>query len=91
MYQCPTDLDSSLSTGRYHWLHHLTHWSGSVDVSGGDTNNYTLTGLASQETYEIIVGTSEHFYSESVEWSTVTLVPSELNRYKTKGVHVHVN
>ena len=47
--------------------------SDSVDVSGGDTNSYTLTGLTSGETYEIsIVGMSEHFFSESVEWNTIT-------------------
>ncbi|CAI8028403.1 Receptor-type tyrosine-protein phosphatase F, partial [Geodia barretti] len=49
--------------------------SGSVDVGGGSTNNYTLTGLIRGETYDIsIVGTSDHISSESVELS-VTLVP----------------
>ncbi|CAI8053078.1 Receptor-type tyrosine-protein phosphatase H [Geodia barretti] len=48
--------------------------SGSVDVSGGSTNSYTLTGLIRGETYDIsIVGTSDHISSESVELS-VTLV-----------------
>ena len=51
--------------------------SGSVDVGGGSTNNYTLTGLIRGETYDIsIVGTSDHISSESVELS-VTLVPGE--------------
>ena len=47
--------------------------SDSVDVSGGDTNSYTLTtGLTSGETYEVsIVGTSEHFSSERVEWGPI--------------------
>ena len=41
--------------------------SDSVYVSGGSTDNYTLTGLGSGEVYNIsIVGTSEHFFSESV-------------------------
>ena len=41
--------------------------SDSVYVSGGSTDNYTLTGLRSGEVYNIsIVGTSEHFFSESV-------------------------
>ena len=41
--------------------------SDSVDVSGGSTDNYTLTGLSSGEVYNIsIVGTSEHFFSKSV-------------------------
>ena len=49
--------------------------SESVDVSGGGTNNYTLTGLKSGKTYEIsIVGTSEHFFSDSVEWNTIAVV-----------------
>ncbi|CAI8044771.1 Neogenin [Geodia barretti] len=50
--------------------------SGSETVSGGDTNNYTLTGLIRGEMYDIsIVGTSEHISGESVEWETATLVP----------------
>ena len=41
--------------------------SDSVDVSGGSTDNYLLTGLQNGESYTIfIVATSEHFYSESV-------------------------
>ena len=42
--------------------------SGSVDVSGGSTHNHLLTHLESGTTYTIvIVGTSEHFFSEEVE------------------------
>ena len=50
--------------------------SGSVNVSGGDTNSYTLTpGLKSRETYEIsIVGTSQHFFSDRVKWDTLGVV-----------------
>ena len=41
--------------------------SGSETVSGGDTNNYTLTGLTSGETYTIsIVGTSNILPSETM-------------------------
>ena len=41
--------------------------SGSVNVSGGSTDNFKLTRLRSGEMYNIsIVGTSEHFFSESV-------------------------
>ena len=41
--------------------------SDSVDVSGGSTDNYLLTGLQNGESYTIsIVATSEHFSSESV-------------------------
>ena len=49
--------------------------SDSVDVSGGSTNSYTLTGVMSGETYEIsIVGTSEHFFSDNVKWDTIAVV-----------------
>ena len=48
--------------------------SGSVNVSGGSTDNFTLTRLRSGEMYNIsIVGTSEHFFSESVAWNPVVL------------------
>ena len=42
--------------------------SDSETVNGGDTNSHTLTtGLTNGETYEIsIVGTSDHFFSDSV-------------------------
>ena len=42
--------------------------NGSVDVSGGSTDYYTLTGLQNGANYIIsIVGTSEHFFSAEVE------------------------
>ena len=42
--------------------------SDSVDVSGGSTDNYLLTGLMMGATYTIsIEATSEHLPSESVE------------------------
>ena len=48
--------------------------SGSVNVSGGSTDNFTLTRLRSGEMYNIsIVGTSEHFFSEGVAWDPVIL------------------
>ena len=38
-----------------------------MDVSGGSTDNYTLTGLQNGDTYTIsIVATSQHLPSESV-------------------------
>ena len=41
--------------------------SGSVDVSDGSTDNYLLTGLQNEESYDIsIVATSQHLPSESV-------------------------
>ena len=40
----------------------------SVDVSGGSTDNYTLTGLQNGDSYTIsIVAMSEHLPSESVK------------------------
>ena len=43
--------------------------SGSVDVSDGLTDNHLLTGLLNRATYSIsIVGTSEHFFSERVDY-----------------------
>ena len=41
--------------------------SGSVTVSGGDTNSYTLTSLMIGGTYNMsIVATSDHFFSDNV-------------------------
>ena len=42
--------------------------SGSVDFSGGSTDNYLLTGLQNGANYTIsIMGSSEHFFSVSLE------------------------
>ena len=44
--------------------------SGSVDVSDGSTDNYLLTGLQNGTSYNIfIVGTSEHFFSDRVNYT----------------------
>ena len=49
--------------------------SNSITISDGSTNNLTLTGLVEGEMYEIsIAGTSEHYFSEIVEWETALLV-----------------
>ena len=41
--------------------------SGSMDVSGGSTDNHLLSGLQNGASYTIsIVGTSEHFFSDRV-------------------------
>lgn len=43
--------------------------SGSVDVSGGHIKNHVLTGLLSRANYTIsIVGTSQHFPSDKVDY-----------------------
>ena len=49
--------------------------SGSVDVSGGSTDSHTLTGFQNGASYTIsIVGTSEHFSSDSVDYpNSITL------------------
>ena len=40
-----------------------------MDVSGGSTDNHLLTGLQNGASYTIsIVGTSEHFPSEEVDY-----------------------
>ena len=60
----PTPLGDT--TG-YRICYNDSNSSDSVDVSGGSTDNYLLTGLQNGESYTIsIVATSEHFYSESV-------------------------
>ena len=61
--------------------------SGSVDVSGGLTDNRTLTGLQNRASYTIsIVGTSEHLPSDSVDYqNSITL--SELCMSKYQGCH----
>ena len=46
--------------------------SGSVNVSGGYTDNHLLTGLQNGTSYNIsIVGTSEHFFSDHVEYPNI--------------------
>ena len=48
--------------------------SGSVDVSGGSTDNYLLTGLQGEASYTTsIVATSQHFFSNSVEVMNIRL------------------
>ena len=53
--------------------------SGSVDVSGGSTDNYLLTGLQNGCIYTIsIVATSQHLPSEILEVINIALLISEL-------------
>ena len=48
--------------------------SDSVTVSGGFTNEKVLTGLIVDASYTMsIVATSQHFFSDSVEFPAVTL------------------
>ena len=48
--------------------------SDSVDVSGGSTDNYLLTGLQNGDSYTIsILATSEHFFSELSQALTFNL------------------
>ena len=47
--------------------------SGSVDVSGGSADNYLLTVLQNGASYTIsIVGTSQHLFSDHVEYPNKT-------------------
>ena len=52
--------------------------SNSVDISDGNTSNYTLTGLEKGKDYNIsIIGTSDYFFSKSVAWNLITLIDPE--------------
>ena len=59
--------------------------SGSVNVGGGSTDNHLLTGLLSGTSYNIsIVATSNHFFSDLVEYpNDITL--SELLQWRSTG------
>jgi len=61
--------------------------SGSVDVSGGSADNHLLTGLQNGASYNIsIVATSDHFFSNHVEYpNTITL--SELLHWRITGAY----
>ena len=57
---------SQEDTNRY-MIYYSNGNSSSVDVSGGAADNHLVTGLQNGATYTIsIVGTSEHFFSDSV-------------------------
>ncbi|CAI8045573.1 Receptor-type tyrosine-protein phosphatase delta, partial [Geodia barretti] len=50
--------------------------SSDVDIDGGFTNSYTLTGLTNEHTYTIsIVATSEHLFSDATTFE-IALVPA---------------
>ena len=56
--------------------------SGSVDTSGGLTDNHLLTGLQNGASYTIsIVGTSEHFFSDSLDYPNSIPLSELLNSY----------
>ena len=59
-----------------------------MDVSGGPTDNHLLTGLQNGTSYNIsIVGTSEHVFSEEVEYpNEITL--SELLQWRSTGAYM---
>ena len=59
----------SLKNTKGYRIYYSNGNSGSVDVSGGAADNYLITGLQNGATYTIsIVGTSEHFFSDSVNY-----------------------
>ena len=45
-----------------------------MTVDGGSTYSHTLTGLSSGEYDVSIVGLSQHFSSEGVEWNTISFL-----------------
>ena len=56
--------------------------SDSVDVSGGDTNTFLVTGLVEEATYNVsIVGTSQHFPSITIVVSGGPVILGELKIY----------
>ena len=54
-----------------------------VDIDGGSTNSYTLTGLTNGQTYTIsIVATSEHLFSDATTFE-ITLSKREIGSYSS--------
>ena len=48
--------------------------SNSVNISDGNTSNFTLSGLEKGKDYNIsIVGISDHFFSMSVAWDLIVI------------------
>ena len=63
--------------------------SDSVDVSGGSTDNYLLTGLLMESTYTIsIVATSQHLPSDTVD-DQVTLSETLMTDYGSTVLSHH--
>ena len=62
--------------------------SGSVNVSGRSTNNYLLTDLKNGATYTIsIVGISEHFFSDSVDYPNSIPLSELFSKYILLELH----
>ena len=62
--------------------------SGSVNVSGRSTNNYLLTDLKNGATYTIsIVGISEHFFSDSVDYPNSIPLSEFFSKYILLKLH----
>ena len=54
-----------------------------VDIDGGSTNSYTLTGLTNGQTYTIsIVATSEHLFSDATTFE-ISLSKREIGSYSS--------
>ena len=60
------------------------YYSGrNVDVSGGSTDDYLLTGLQNGESYTIsIVATSQHLPSESIPADMEVMLGEDLYQYE---------
>ena len=62
-----------------------------MNITGGSTDNYILTGLLNGTTYNIsILATSEHFFSDSVLFDPVELV-AQCHTCTCIILHVHVS
>ena len=60
-----------------------------MDVSGGSTDNYLLTGLLMEATYTIsIVATSQHLPSDAVD-DQVTLSETLIAEYSSTAFSYH--
>ena len=58
--------------------------SDSVDFTGGNTNSHTVTGLQNGQTYTIIIGTSQHLFSDT----TIPQLNSHSVREKKSSVFI---
>ena len=66
--------------------------SGSVNVSDGFTDNYTLTGLQNGESYTIsIVATSQHLPSESIAADMEVMLGEDVYRSFNMSPHCVYN
>ena len=84
----PTPLGDTTGYIIYYTNDDSSH-SGSVDIDGGSTDEYTLTGLQNGETYNIsIIATSQHLPSDTVDGNSVILYPGI--EYMSSSIHIYI-